>query len=282
MVRIRQALGEAAGQIAAHLHLRRRGAAHGTPDALTQATNDARKGPGHVPRPQDLGNASAHLSAQHVVARGRGNLARARGHERLDALTRRFQAPVALAGTVQRTRRLRKRRGNCTREGAPHNGRALRRIVTDALQERAERRDRRDGQAAIRQLLLGDRDDRNVTQASSTGESRQVRAHLVLRAGGHSIQHNGNAQAPPGRLLQVSPRNGVGVARGARDKDPQVRAVKQLRRQAAVAFLDRVDVGGVQNTHARPHHVVDRNRHGVQTCALPALMLGQARQHTIR
>ena len=249
VVRIRQALGEAAGQVAAHLHLRRRAAAHGTPDTLTQATNDARKGP---------------------------------GHERLDALTRRFQAPVALAGTVQRTRRLRKRRGNCTREGAPHNGRALRRIVTDALQERAERRDRRDGQAAIRQLLLGDRDDRNVTQASSTGESRQVRAHLVLRAGGHSIQHNGNAQAPPGRLLQVSPRNGVGVARGARDKDPQVRAVKQLRRQAAVAFLDRVDVGGVQNTHARPHHVVDRNRHGVQTCALPALMLGQARQHTIR
>ena len=74
---------------------------------------------------------------------------------------------------------------------------------------------------------------------------------IALRRG--AVEHDRHGGAALGGLLEEAPRHLVGVARGRGDEQPQVGGREQLGGEAAVALLDRVDVGGVQQRQALRH-----------------------------
>ena len=81
----------------------------------------------------------AHLTAQDIVARGRGNLVGPRDDRRLKLLAREVHCTAAIKRCFQSTIRLLEGRGDSTGEGTTHNHRTLLRIVPDSLQERTDR-----------------------------------------------------------------------------------------------------------------------------------------------
>ena len=83
----------------------------------------------------------------------------------------------------------------------------------------------------------------------------QVRGDLVARAGGDPVEHDRHRGAALGRRPQEVPRHLVGVAGGRGDEQPQVGRCEQLGGQGAVADLDGVDVGGVEDRQAGGHGV---------------------------
>ena len=77
-----------------------------------------------------------------------------------------------------------------------------------------------------------------------------IRARWLLtsptRVGGGPVEHDRDGGAAVGGLLEEVPRHLVGVARGRGHEQPEVGRREQLGGERAVALLDRVDVGGVE------------------------------------
>ncbi len=71
-------------------------------------------------------------------------------------------------------------------------------------------------------------------------------------AGGHAVQHHGHHDVPGGGVQEQLPGDGVGVAVGRGDEDPQVGRGEQLAGEPAVVIGDGVDVRGIQQRNALP------------------------------
>ena len=132
-------------------------------------------------------------------------------------------------------------------------------------------------QSLLVERALGHGEQRRVLQSPRGEHAREVAAHLGDRIRWGAVEDDRDRGAAVGGLLQEAPGHLVGVAGGGGDEQPQVRGGEQLRRQAAVALLDRVDVGGVQQRQAlrdrRRGDQLDRARVGGR--AVGALELGK-------
>ena len=132
-------------------------------------------------------------------------------------------------------------------------------------------------QPLLVERALGHGEQRRVLQSARSEHAGEVAAHLGDRVGRSAVQDDRDRSAAVGGLLQETPGHLVGVAGRRGDEQPQVRGGEQLRGQAAVALLDGVDVGSVQQRQAlrdrRRGDQLDRARVGCG--ASGALELGK-------
>lgn len=209
-------------------------------------------------------HARADLSTQQIITGGCGDISHARGHGSLDALQRARVGCELLAGVRQRATSLLKAGGHGPGERTTHDAGTLVRVRANRLEEGTHRSHGFDGQTPIRQLLLVNRHDGNIGQSPTLGERRQIGTDLAAHTARHAVEDDRNAQAAAGSLLQVSPGDRIGIAGGAGDEDPQVRAVEELGREATIGLLHRVDVGSVEDGDARTPEVIHRDRDGYE------------------
>ena len=98
------------------------------------------------------------------------------------------------------------------------------------------------------------RPGRLPARRTAAASPRPSRASIARRsaltsasaAGGHPVQHHGHHDVPGRRVQQQLPGDGVGVAVGGGDEDPEVGGGEQLAGELAVVIGDGVDVGGIQ------------------------------------
>ena len=149
-----------------------------------------------------------------------------------------------------------------------------------------DRPDRRLGQQPVLELDLRDDDDRGGGQARVGEHLPQVVAHRGLGTGVHPVEHEREVRPAARGVGQQLPRHGVGVPRGGGDEQPDVRGPQQLGGQDAVALLDGVHVGCVQQGEAHRDRLgrdqpEPRARAG-QTLLPRRVRAGQRRQHPVR
>ena len=139
------------------------------------------------------------------------------------------------------------------------------------------------GEAALSgQRRLRDAEDRRGRQALLAQHRREVRPDLGHGLGRHAVEHDRHRGAPFGGLAQQLPGDGVGIARGRRDEQPQVGGREQLGRQRPVGRDHGVDVGGVEQRHAGRQGARGDQTHGPRAVlAGPARDPAQAGQHPV-
>ena len=281
VILIGQTSRQASRQVSLHLDVRGGLAAQSTHDASAQPRHKTRDRTRHIPGTEYLGNTGAYFPAQDVVARGGGDLTRARRDRLFDPFDCLFVCAIVLTSSIESTEGLRQRRRHSPGQRTANNRSPLRGIPTNCFQERANGGHRVDRQTTIRQRLLVDRHDRNVSQASALCERSQVGANFVGCARGHTVQHDCDTQAAACGILEVLPCDGIGIARCTRHEHPQVRTIEKFRSETTVAVLHRINVGGVQDAETRPQRVIDSNSDGVEAFSPVTGMLGKTRQHPI-
>ena len=98
-------------------------------------------------------------------------------------------------------------------------------------------------------------EERRVLEAAAGQHPGQVRRDRLDGVDGSAIEDDGHRGGPLGGLAQEVPRHLVGVAGRGGHEEPHVGGGEQLGGQGAVALLDRVDVGGVEDRQPRRHRV---------------------------
>ena len=95
-----------------------------------------------------------------------------------------------------------------------------------------------------------------VPEALTRQHGPQVLADFGFRRRRDPVEHDRNHDVPGRRVQQQLPGDGVGVAVGGGDKDPQVGGRQQLAGQLAVVIRDGIDVRGIKQCHALRHRRV--------------------------
>ena len=114
---------------------------------------------------------------------------------------------------------------------------------------------RRRQQPVVGDRGLVDGEQRGVLEPAAGEHPGQVGGHGLHGVGGGAVEHDRDRGRALGGLAQVVPRHLVGVPGGRGDEQPQVGGGEQLGGQRAVALLDRVDVGGVEDGQPGGHGV---------------------------
>ena len=228
MILVGQASRQATRQVTLYLNIR---SSLTTQRALDTSTHTRHK-PGnrarHIPRAEHLGDTSTHFATQHVIARRGRNLPRARDNDLLDAFGGLLIRVLTSTSPVEGTYGFLTGRGDRSGERAADNGCTLRGIAANRLQERANRSNRFDRQAPLRQRLLLDRHDHDLAQATLARQGRQIFANLLSGPDGHAVEYDRDAQSAAPGLFQVPPSHRIRVTSRSRHKQPQVGAIEQL------------------------------------------------------
>ena len=98
---------------------------------------------------------------------------------------------------------------------------------------------------------LGHGEDRRRRQPLLAQHRGEVRADLGDGIRRDAVEHDRDGGAAVGGGAQQVPGHGIRVARRGGDEEPQVGGGEQLGGDGAVGGDDRVDVGGVEQRHAR-------------------------------
>ena len=163
-------------------------------------------------------------------------------------------------------------------EGLLHDGRARLLVVGQGLEPLPDLEDGRGlQQPHLGDLALLDGEQRGVLEAAAGEHPREVGGDGLDGVGRRPVQHDGDGGRALGRLAQEVPRHLVGVARRRGDEEPEVGGREQLGGEDAVALLDGVDVGRVEDRqpgrHRRRGHQLQGS--GVVGLAGDALEVGQ-------
>ena len=146
-----------------------------------------------------------------------------------------------------------------TVHGAPRHRGAHGRVGHQVVQPRLQIGRAVGRKHAVDQRRLGDHEQRGTGQALLCEQFPQVGGHLGHRLGRNTVEHDNHRRVAIDRRPQRRPRNGVGVPRGGGHEEPQVRGRHQHARHLPVGLGDRVEVGGVEQTHTAGH-LVDVNQ----------------------
>ena len=132
-------------------------------------------------------------------------------------------------------------------------------------------------QALVVELALGDDEQRGVLEAPAGQHPREVGRHRLGGLLGGAVEHDRDRRGPLRGLLEEAPRHLVGVARGGGDEQPEVGGGQQLGGELAVALLDGVDVGRVQDGQPGRQRIARHQlqRVGVVGGVVDALEVGQ-------
>ena len=166
-------------------------------------------------------------------------------------------------------------------EGLPDDHRRGRRRRRPASRARPARRRRAPAGSSPSSSTgpLGDDEQRGVLEAAAGQHPGQVGGDGADGVRRGAVEHDRHGGTALGGLAQEVPRHLVGVPGGGGDEEPEVGGGQQLGGQGAVALLDRVDVGCVEDGEALRHRLGRRpaaGRRGPWWAGRPARGRGAA------
>ncbi|OKL54483.1 hypothetical protein BSZ39_03680 [Bowdeniella nasicola] len=119
------------------------------------------------------------------------------------------------------------------------------------------------GQHALVGAGVGDDEQRYVAKARLGEAIHEVGAHVGKDLRRDPVEDDRELQAALMRVAQVLPRDRIAVARGSRDKQPQVGGLEEFRRGFAVQVVEGVEVGSVDEGQALGQRLVADGRRAV-------------------